>query len=223
MLRPLIIISLLFLVACSNLKENKIFIRSAVDSSAIPKDSTTFYFPVKPKLSFEDNSYNVLGLDSFTNRWFSHQLFALNEPILSNYPKEREVYRFTWLRTFNHPIAVRLEKCNSEIFINAKMCDRNGGFTPGNLVLNRTRNITEDQWKNFQAKFSKLNFWKSSPDINDDWATDGAEWILESRKGNIYHFLKRFSPDNNDFAKCCLYLISLAGFTEMDIPPKEIY
>ena len=34
----------------------------------------------------------------------------MEEPVLSSYKGDKEIYRFTWLRTFHHPVAVRLEK-----------------------------------------------------------------------------------------------------------------
>jgi hypothetical protein len=48
-------------------------------------------------------------LDAFVREWYSMHLRAMGEPSLScGLPSEEEVYRFLWLRTFHHPIAVRI-------------------------------------------------------------------------------------------------------------------
>jgi hypothetical protein len=45
------------------------------------------------------------------SQWYSSQLRALQEPSLLSLSKSpsAESYRFLWLRTFNHPIAIRLD------------------------------------------------------------------------------------------------------------------
>ena len=76
------------------------------DTLALPLDSATFYF--KTKTNWQDTTQNAL--DSFVNQWYSKTLFKMEEPVLSSYKGDKEIYRFTWLRTFHHPVAVRLEK-----------------------------------------------------------------------------------------------------------------
>ena len=76
----------------------------AHDTSSVPSDSTVFYFPLK---SFRDTAKGV-GLDSFLVVWYSRQLFALREPVIYADKSQNEIYRFTWLRTFHHPVASRM-------------------------------------------------------------------------------------------------------------------
>jgi hypothetical protein len=45
--------------------------------------------------------------DNFINGWYSNHLRAMSEPILKPAQGTR-TYRFTWLRTFHHPVAVRI-------------------------------------------------------------------------------------------------------------------
>ena len=48
-------------------------------------------------------------VDTFKARWYSDQLRALDEPSLSEEAKNPALqsYRFVWLRSFHHPVAVR--------------------------------------------------------------------------------------------------------------------
>src|SRR5687768_10776338 len=83
---------------------------------AIPTDSTTLYFP-KEVLESEH------GSDLFLNKWYSRQLFALHEPVLKNDTCTAEMYRFTWLRTFDFPVCVRIEKSTDSVLLIWKQCD----------------------------------------------------------------------------------------------------
>ena len=50
---------------------------------------------------------NSTELDSFRSEWYSSHLRAMSEPILAA-PTTTRTYRFTWLRSFHHPIAIRI-------------------------------------------------------------------------------------------------------------------
>ncbi|HXQ97339.1 MAG TPA: hypothetical protein VN774_02765, partial [Candidatus Limnocylindrales bacterium] len=62
------------------------------------------YFP--DRVFHEDSTLNK-ALDS----WYSGQLKALKEPSLweLSQKSKQQVYRFLWLRTFDHPVAIRVE------------------------------------------------------------------------------------------------------------------
>jgi hypothetical protein len=215
-------LTLIFTAGCKtkNYSNNIIF---AVDSSAIPTDSTVLYFPIKPASSFPDTSYSMLAIDSFLNTWYSNQLYHLSEPVLTKYDPQREVYRFTWLRSFNHPITVRIESLKDEKYVTVKICDGNGGFRPGKIILNKMFPINESQWKELQLQFDKLKFWNLPPTKRDQNGTDGADWILEAKRKTIYHFATRWSPQNGEFRHTCDYIIKLARFSDKDLPQEDIY
>ena len=66
------------------------------DTSLVPNDSTVFYFPLK---SFRDTTKGV-GLDSFLVAWYSRQLFALREPVISADKSENEFIGLPGLEHF---------------------------------------------------------------------------------------------------------------------------
>ncbi|MEY2918454.1 MAG: hypothetical protein RIS73_2168, partial [Bacteroidota bacterium] len=51
-------------------------------------------------------------------------------------------------------------------------------------------------------------------------SNDGAQWILEARVKNNYHFAERNMPEDNNYRACCKYLLSL---TKLKIPEKDQY
>lgn len=101
------------------------------DTLPLPSDSTTFYFKIKANR--HDTTRDAL--DTFVNSWYSKMLFALKEPILKDYKADKEIYRFTWLRTFNHPVVIRLEKQGNAVRLFSKVSDGAGGYEPGNIIF----------------------------------------------------------------------------------------
>ena len=93
-----------------------------VDSNNVPINYSQFYFPTKlfPEVEM---LWKKHGKSSFTIKpkiienktdssaliWFSRFLFAMKEPLLFNRPFSKSIYRFTWLRTFDNPVAIRIE------------------------------------------------------------------------------------------------------------------
>jgi hypothetical protein len=96
----------LLAASCAPATDKIIQAENKFDTLPLPPDSTTLYF--KTKINWRDKTPDAL--DTFINQWYSKMLFALGEPVVSNYHGDKEIYRFTWLRTFHHPVSVRLEK-----------------------------------------------------------------------------------------------------------------
>jgi hypothetical protein len=48
---------------------------------------------------------------------------------------------------------------------------------------------------------------------------DGANWVLEGRRGNAYHVVHRWSADDGPFREACLTLLRVAGL----VPVRDIY
>ena len=110
------LIFIAFLTACQGQNNKKTVVatkgsQSIKDTSFAPTDSTKFYFPIEP---MRDKSF-LLGIDSFVNTWYSKHLFVMREPLIYGDKSKNEVYRFTWLRTFHNPIAIRIEKMVTHI------------------------------------------------------------------------------------------------------------
>jgi len=179
-------------------------------------ENTTMYFP---KNILDDNE----KLDSFRINWRAKHLKAMNEPSFLSVPDEvNEAYRFLWLRSFHHPIAVRVWRVGEQRCLTVKELDGAGGYEPGKIIVNETRPLTENQWIAFKVKLEQGNFW-NLPSHNKHIGLDGAEWIVEGSKEKdykvrTYHVVDRYDGGDNRLA--CLYLLRLS---ELKIKEDDIY
>lgn len=95
------------IISCSNNYEN-LRDKYKLDSLNVPSDTNAFYFPTK---FFINDSIGYEGMDTFLDKWYSNQLFAMREPLIYLPSKEYlEVYRLTWLRSFHKPMIFRIQK-----------------------------------------------------------------------------------------------------------------
>jgi hypothetical protein len=81
------------------------------------------------------------GDGDFVVGWYSSQLRAMKEPSLSTAsPSEQATtYRFTWLRTFHHPLVARFVLDGSGAgTLYVKMADGAGGYQPGKVIVDST-------------------------------------------------------------------------------------
>ena len=133
-------------------------------------------------------------VDQFVRSWYSKHLLAMNEPSLLPVPdKTGETYRFLWLRTFHHPIAVRLELIGDNPSLHRVELDGAGGYEPGSVLLSDDVPLERAAWSGFVAKLNESGFWEL-PSSESTAGIDGAQWIFEGRQGDRRKFLHRWSP-----------------------------
>jgi hypothetical protein len=175
-------------------------------TQAIKSDSIPYYFPLEV---FTDTAIYV-GHDTFVVKWYSKHLHALNEPILFNDTSSHETYRFTWLRTFHNPVAIRIEKNKDSYTLFWKQSDGAGGYEPGKIVVDRQRTIDKNTWDSFLGKLKESDFWQL-PTNKMDFGNDGSQWILEAKTPQKYHVVDRWTPGKGDkYYQVCDFLIKLA-------------
>jgi hypothetical protein len=121
-------------------------------------------------------------------------LFALKEPIIKDYQGDKEIYRFTWLRTFHHPVSVRLEKQRDIIKLFAKVCDGAGGYEPKQIIFDTTITVTANEYNLLTKKVTDIGFRNLPTEKRDGNGMDGSEWIIEVVKDNKYHMVTRWTP-----------------------------
>ena len=182
------------------------------------KDTLFLYFPLKD--STQDSTERSNSLDPFRNVWYSKKLAAMKEPNLSEYESDNETYRFTWLRSFNEPIMIRIQKVNSNFTVTVKQLSGRGGYQSGHIIMNKTFKIKKSEWNELQTKLKQINF--SQLKSENEWrGFDGAEWILEGVTKYDYHYTIRWFPGKtSSYAKCCLYFLKLSRIKIVD---DEIY
>ncbi len=174
------------------------------------------YFP-SGALSDYDKS------DSFKARWYSEQLRALDEPSLLKEAKDSglQSYRFVWLRTFHHPLAVRLDiMSDGRGKLTVKIANGTGGYKPGTLIENTTASVTQQQTGKFLEQVRDARFWEL-PSFEKTSGRDGAEWIIEGVKNGKYHVVNRWTPSEGPVHELGMTLA--CNLAQLKIPEDELY
>ena len=172
---------------------------------------------------FPKSSLDPRG-DNFKANWYSAQLRALKEPSLLHMADNPAFhsYRFLWLRTFNHPIAIRIEiKPDGTGALTIKMTSGAGGYAPGTLIENTSRALEERQVKSFLALVDGVNFWTAPNPVNDQTGTDGSQWIIEGVRGGKYHVVDRWMPKSGVAYDLGAFLAF--DLAKMNMTKREIY
>jgi len=173
--------------------------------SSQSKAQHKYYFPLgKPN--------DHIQLDTFSVKWYSEQLEALDEPVVFLDKSHREIYRFTWLRSFDPPIVIRIEQNNGQYLIFWKVGNGAGGYKPKKVFTFNQKIISKAIWNEFINRLNKINFWEMDTKETGPFGTDGSEWILEGKVAGKYHVVDRWTPgEKTNYYKCCDYLIGLTG------------
>ncbi|HEV2290061.1 MAG TPA: hypothetical protein VGR81_14045 [Candidatus Acidoferrales bacterium] len=188
--------------------------------SAAPASSQQSYFPTDDFIGYRfDNS--------FTTEFYSRNLRALDEPSLwevSQQDKQTVVYRFLWIRTFDHPVAVRVTIApNNTGTVVVKMSDGFGEAGPGHLIKDESHTLPATEVADLIARIQRANFW-DVPTVEPMKGTglDGAEWVLEGVSSGNYHVVTRWSSQaNGSYRKLCLFFVH--DLAHLKIPRSRIY
>jgi hypothetical protein len=162
--------------------------------------------------------------DNFRANWYSTQLRALREPSLLHLAGKplSQSYRFLWLRTFNHPVAVRIDiKPDGTATLAIKVASGAGGYAPGTLIENTTRALSNTEVNRFLALVDRVNFWSAPNPVDDQTGTDGSQWIIEGVRDGKYHVVDRWMPKSGVAHELGMSLAF--DLAKMNLPKREIY
>jgi hypothetical protein len=171
-----------------------------------PKSSSEYYFPAKTWNPTQSEN------DKFIGGWYSSMLRAMKEPSISC-GRVGTAYRFLWLRTFHHPVAVRIADIQNQLSIIAVELDGEGGYTPGKVLRRENKRLTYVEMQPLIDTLSRAEFWKM-PINNDplDIGLDGSEWVLEVGSRDQYHVVARWTPQSGVVRDLGLEFLKLAGW-----------
>ena len=152
--------------------------------------------------------------------WIRIQLTDLKEDCLydRNVEPNTVIYRFTWLRSFEHPISIRIEKTKKKIWLYWKIGKGSGGYKPEGLKESGEKELTLRDWKIFRKKVRKSGF-NNLPNENYTIMTDGASWVLEKKTSKGFKAHQTNDP-YGDFKEACLFLLEKTGIR---IKEENIY
>ncbi|MEH6677790.1 hypothetical protein [Phenylobacterium sp.] len=178
------------------------------------------YFPA----SLSQTSYTCRDIDIGTRpilgemevAWYSSHLSAAGEPSLleavNPEAPTQDVYRFTWLRSFDKPIVIRIEQAKSgALLMTASRLSGMGGYEPGSVEARIVRGLSQDEANQFRRALSVANGLRLRA-VSCDWGFDGAQWIFEGVDRGRYRYVERWTPDRGSVRALGLVMLSFTGW-----------
>jgi hypothetical protein len=170
------------------------------------------------------NYFPTTMVDKFRAQWYGGFLNAFEEPSLWELSTQNptQAYRFTWLRTFHHPVVVRIDvRADGICELTAKVGLGAGGYDPGMLIRNERRPLTRQQSEWFLNEVVRQKFWNLPDEESRPGGMDGSQWIIEGVKNGRYQIQDRWSPRAGPIHD--LGLAMIFGLADLSIPKDEIY
>lgn len=215
----LLIVSVILLSSC---RDRRYKFDNDIDltfNSGIPKSNMALYFPLCLYIdSLKFDKWKVEA-DTTGDVYVSGILYRLHEPILYNMYLDKEIYRLTFLRSFDSNIIIRLEKNKDSVRMISKSIYEHianpiryihGSPVIDSISIDSTTEIkTMKFWNDFEHLVStNLNLMPST--VAMDFGPDGNISILEGHSINGYTFIKRssYSKDLSRFERVCDSLIN---------------
>ena len=144
---------------------------------------------------------------SFETRWFSRELYALQEKALWPPSSENErTYRVTVFPAFAFPTSVTLTVMPDGT---GQVRFRETDASRYHLNADTTFTITAQQATDFTNSLDHIQFWQL-PTTVQQRGLDGAEFVLEGVHDGRYHVVIRWCPGNTPFGKTVRDLFHLA-------------
>lgn len=158
-----------------------------------------------------DSKRSEPALSQFESEWFSAHLTAFGERALADAGGE-DAIRFLWLRTFHHPVMVRLDGLTGgSPTLTAVELTGAGGYEPGSVGRRIHRELTNDEVMRVNRSLTSTSIFVS-PKAYCGMGFDGSEWIIESSNDGDYHFVKQWSPSKGPVHAVGVELLDLTGW-----------
>lgn len=187
-----------------------------------PDYSRLEYFPAELHMSsvecqLGNKRLKLPLLSDFHDAWFSKHLAAAKETSLFEQSLKPPMdiaasYRFTWLPSFHAPVTVRIDQWrDGTMVLTAKRLTGRGGYDPGHIGSTTTRKLTAKESADIRQMFAARDFaaFRTNP---CNTATDGAQWLVESRIGSKYHVVNQFSPQAGAILRIGTALLTLTNW-----------
>jgi hypothetical protein len=163
-------------------------------------------------------------VDELKNGWYSKNLEALREPVFFKMAGDssKECYRFLWLRSFNHPVSVRLCRESADKWkLTTKVAGGAAGFHPGALILDESNELYNPEVEPFLARIDTFAFWSAPNPVNDQTGTDGSQWVIEGVKNGKYHIVDRWTPKDGVARELGWYLVF--NLAHLEVTKDDVY
>ena len=198
--------------------KRKLALWALVAAMSAPLCAQTKYFP--------DGVFGSEGKVSDSHAdWYTKQLRSMAEPPLWNLSKDPQVrvYRFTWIRSFDPAIVVRLTVQKDGTGILVTKITRKPGYARGSLASSRARHVSKDIVAGFENHVQQLGFWEMPTYLeNPDFiGVDGAQWLMEGVRDGRYHVVDRWSPESSK--ERAFGIAMMIGLAKLKLLYQEVY
>ena len=134
------------------------------------------------------------------------ELCAMGEPSLS--VAGPETYRFVWTRHLRNPVAVRVTRAGADVAVVMVELDAHDPSAKRRHEFVASGEV----WAALHRHLEAADFWNLAGDPGEDErGLDGADWVIEGRRGGLYHSVIRWEPKAGPFRDACEDLIKVAG------------
>jgi len=219
-MKPTTVAIALVLASCGSPEAERLACKAVSDGTTTiqPSKAGVRYFPDslgRPSYICGAKCQPVIG--EIESTWYPRFWDAAAEPSLyavsqRTMGKHDFVLRFTWLRTFHHPVLVRITRTADRTHLIATELSGQGGYEAGQVQKRVDRELSA-------AEAGALaNILGRSPVFDQlsavcDFGLDGAQWIFERADQNGYRFVNRWSPESGPSRDLGTTLLRLTGWT----------
>jgi len=155
----------------------------------------------------------VFGQDAYKEHWYASLLAAMREPSLFETARKGEITEYRLLMGLNgRALSFRLELLvdgTGELAV-ARVILHSG--KPDSVLVKDRVPVSAERVHEFQTLLQKADFWKSDTEEKRGkvrYGMDGTQWVLEGVRNREYHVVDRLSPKDSDFARACIFLMTL--------------
>jgi len=124
-------------------------------------------------------------------------LTGIGEPSLAKRsqvqdPAYKATYRFIWLRSFDAPMIVRIEKSRIDTYrLTAIRLSGRGGYDKGEIAERVDRTLTKEEVDRLVPVLERAG---NRPETHCRLGLDGAGWMFEEQVGSAYSFRRAWTP-----------------------------
>lgn len=215
--------------ACTRMQKGPFLYEGMLGTGTCRADESTwpdvfptyaFSFELGPEFSIQ---FNDEKSRLFDHCWYSGIAQMMQEDSLLPAAPGIEVYRFTWMRSFNDYVLIRVEHRGPVHLLHVKV----RALHSGEWLIDRRILLTPSQWQELRRRLEQARFWSDNRYRLETEVVeyiDGAIWLLEGVRAGNYHVLYVRSPQPEGppgaFRAACLYLVELS---RLSIPAEDVY
>lgn len=144
---------------------------------------------------------------------YTQALRVLGErPLCTGPGAPGEIYRLTWMPTFEPPVVVRVERLPDGYRLHGKLGSRAAGYETGPVRRDTVVTLGEADAREFARRLGASRFWMlPTLDPKAPIGTDGARWVLEGLVGARYHAVDRWTPPIGPYRALAEWLLYQSG------------